>query len=72
MSEVPLYSGGCTSVFERQGLGMGVMAFRPALSAFEVLRSRLKVRVHTGTSLMRKRTPLGPYRRPMPRVLWRS
>ena len=24
---------------------------------------------HRGTSLARKRTPLGPYRRPMPRVL---
>jgi len=23
-----------------------------------------------GTSIIRKRTPLGPYRRPMPRVLW--
>ena len=25
--------------------------------------------LYTGTSLTRKRTPLGPYRRPMPRVL---
>jgi hypothetical protein len=25
-----------------------------------------------GTSLIRKRTPLGPFRRPMPRVLWGS
>ena len=26
-------------------------------------------REYRGTSLIRKRTPLGPYRRPMPRVL---
>jgi len=30
------------------------------------------VRIYKGTSLIRKRTPLGPYRRPMPRVLWGS
>ena len=28
--------------------------------------------VYRGTSLVRQRTPLGPYRRPMPRVLGRS
>ena len=27
---------------------------------------------HRGTSLIRKRTPLGPYRRPIPRLLWGS
>ena len=27
------------------------------------------MRVYRGTSLARKRNPLGPYRRPMPRVL---
>ena len=27
---------------------------------------------YRGTSLIRKRTPLGPYRRPMPRILGRS
>ena len=27
---------------------------------------------YRGTSLTRKRTPLGPYRRPMPRVIWGS
>jgi len=27
---------------------------------------------YRGTSLTRKRTPLGPYRRPMPRALWWS
>ena len=27
---------------------------------------------YTGTSLIRKRTPLGPFRRPMPTVLWGS
>ena len=31
-----------------------------------------EVPVHRGTSLTRKRSPLGPYRRPMPRVLWGS
>ena len=29
-------------------------------------------KTHRGTSLTRKRTPLGPYRRPVPRVLWGS
>ena len=28
-----------------------------------------KADMYRGTSLIRKRTPLGPYRRPMPRVL---
>ena len=28
--------------------------------------------VYRGTSLTRKRTPLGPYSRPMPRVVWVS
>ena len=28
--------------------------------------------VNRGTSLTRKRNPLAPYRRPMPRALWRS
>jgi len=27
---------------------------------------------YRGTSLIEKRPPLGPYRRPMPRVLWWS
>ena len=31
--------------------------------------SWLKFKGNRGTSLIRKRTPLGPYRRPMPRVL---
>ena len=30
---------------------------------------RVKVEVYRGTPVTRKRTPLGPYRRPMPRVL---
>jgi len=30
---------------------------------------RVVSRAYRGTSLSRKRTPLGPYRRPMPRVL---
>ena len=30
---------------------------------------RTTEQVYRGTSLTRKRTPLGPYRRPMPRVL---
>jgi len=29
-------------------------------------------RAYRGTSLTRKRTPLGPYHRPMPGVLWGS
>ena len=33
---------------------------------------RWGLHVYRGTSLTRKRTPLGPYRRPMPRVLWWS
>ena len=28
--------------------------------------------MYRGTSLIRNRLPLGPYSRPMPRVLWRS
>jgi len=40
------------------------------------LDSALKPCTHSeryrGTSLIRKRTLLGPYRRPMPRVLWGS
>ena len=30
----------------------------------------VRVRRYRGTSLIRKRTPLGPYRRPMPRGTW--
>jgi hypothetical protein len=28
--------------------------------------------IYRGTSLIRNRTPLGPYSRAMPRALWRS
>ena len=31
-----------------------------------------EMRVYRGTSLIRKRSPLGPYRRPMPRVVGES
>ena len=31
-----------------------------------------KPKVYRGTPLVRKHTPLGPYRRPMPSVVWRS
>ena len=36
---------------------------------FQTSATCTKNRVYRGTSLERKRTPLGPYRRPMPRVL---
>ena len=45
------------------GWGLGIRAGSLAV-AFSGLRVEYR-----GTSLTRKRTPLGPYRRPMPRVL---
>ena len=37
--------------------------------SFEVQSLRLGFQVYRGTSLIRKCIPLGPHRRPMPRVL---
>ena len=44
---------------------------RPAseFSSSDLARGAGRVKMHRGTSLIRKRTPSGPYRRPMPRVL---
>ena len=38
----------------------------------EVSAPCLHQSLYRGTSLIRKRLPLGPYRRPMPRALWWS
>ena len=45
--------------------GVGVFGVRVRTA----LTSGLGGRVYRGTSLLRKRTPLGPYRKPIPRVL---
>jgi len=57
MSEVP-----CAPALKSQ-----VMRF----SKFKEHR-KLRERSYRGKSLIRKRTPLRPYRRPMPRVVGRS
>ena len=56
----------CTFGFRVSGEGLGC-----AVSGFGlgIKVEGLGVRVYRGTSLTGKRTPLGPYRRPMPRVL---
>jgi len=36
------------------------------------LRGRYPDKLYRGTSLIRNRHPVGPYRRNMPRLLWRS
>jgi len=36
---------------------------------FNLREAALEGRAYMGSSLVRKRTPLGPYRRPMPGVL---
>jgi len=35
-------------------------------------RSRVLLKAYRGTSLIRKRNPLGPYSTPVPRALWCS
>ena len=61
MSEVPLYSGASEP---------GGTTLKPEVSYER--GTPVGSRVYRGTSLIRKRTPLGPYPRPMPRVLGRS
>ena len=47
---------------------LGVRRFLMGEVLLEACRGHSKLR-YRGTSLERKRNPLGPYRRPMPRVL---
>ena len=44
----------------------------PPLGSQQTGPSKREGDMYRGTSLERKRTPLGPYRRPMPRVLGES
>ena len=60
MSEVPLYIRG-----GRVGTGLR----RSYASCLLIGPYSRAIFTYRGTSLVRKRTPLGPYSRPMPRVL---
>ena len=45
------------------------LLYHSTLSSRVIKKKKKKNSTHTGTLLMRKRTPLGPYSRPMPGVL---
>ena len=65
MSEVPLYSWEAgTPPWERASYARG-----EGLQLCDSLNDRLSQK-YRGTSLETQRNPLGPYRRPMPRVIW--
>jgi len=63
VSKVPLYSKGGLRETHLEGYvrETGIINWERSLQILQ--------RADRGTSLLRKRTPLGPYRRPMPRVL---
>jgi len=63
MSEVPLYRsrGGLISL---EAGSQGYLAHKEARPA--------RTLEYKGTSIVRKCTPLEPYGRPMPRILWGS
>jgi hypothetical protein len=54
------------------GMGRPLVAFCQNLELWSTIGTGLGKALHAlhrGTSLTRKRTPLGPFRKPMPRVL---
>ena len=80
MSEVPLYCQHALEVLS-QGLGLRIsnlglrMTLEPTRAECGLLNQDLDAGVslhYRGTSLIRKRLPLGPYSSPMPRALWCS
>ena len=61
--------GCCTSFFGHDSFIEFCSNFRSMRGTPEIVRFHAPLSYRGGTSLVRKRTPLGPYRRPMPRVL---